>query len=76
MRAIGQDAFGGLEVLNASFKTAHYAAIGFGAISSIALAQDLSSTTAPLPSATFTTSAHSDAWINANALSAAERQLS
>jgi hypothetical protein len=76
MRAIRQDAFGALEVLKASFKTAHCAAIGFAAISSIALAEDLSSTTAPLPSGTFPTSAHSDAWINGNAPSAAGRRLS
>ena len=50
------------------------AAIGFAAISSIALAgddrEDLSSATAPLPPGTFTTSAHSDEWKIANALSA------
>jgi hypothetical protein len=51
-------------------KTTIYAAIGFAAISSIALAEDLSSATAPLPPATFTTSAHSDEWKMANALSA------
>src|SRR6266481_5478169 len=51
-------------------KSALYAAIGFAAISSIALAEDLSSTTAPLPPGTFTTSAHSDEWKIANALSA------
>src|SRR5215813_10808651 len=51
-------------------KSALYAAIGFAAISSIALAEDLSSATAPLPLATFTTSAHSDEWKIANALSA------
>ena len=52
-------------------------AIGFAAISSIALAagssddrKDLSSATAPLPPGTFTTSAHSDEWKIANALSA------
>ena len=45
-----------------------YAAIGFVAISSIALAEDLSSATAPLPPGTFTTSAHSDEWKIANAL--------
>ena len=42
--------------------------------SSIALAgddrEDLSSATAPLPPGTFTTSAHSDEWKIANALSA------
>ena len=47
-----------------------YAAIGFVAISSTALAEDLSSATAPLPPGTFTTSAHSDEWKIANALSA------
>ena len=51
-------------------KSALYAAIGFAAISSIALAEDLSSATAPLPPGTFTTSAHSDEWKIANALSA------
>ena len=47
-----------------------YAAIGFVALSSTALAEDLSSATAPLPPGTFTTSAHSDEWKIANALSA------
>jgi hypothetical protein len=47
-----------------------YAAIGFVAISSTALAEDLSSATAPSPPGTFTTSAHSDEWKIANALSA------
>lgn len=51
-------------------KSALYAAIGFAAISSVALAEDLSSATAPLPPGTFTTSAHSDEWKIANALSA------
>jgi hypothetical protein len=51
-------------------KSALYAAIGFAAISSIALAEDLSSAPAPLPPGTFTTSAHSDEWKIANALSA------
>ena len=51
-------------------KSTLYAAIGFAAISSIALAEDLSSATAPLPPGTFTTSAHSDEWKIANALSA------
>jgi hypothetical protein len=50
--------------------SALYAAIGFAAMSSIALAEDLSSATAPLPPGTFTTSAHSDEWKIANALSA------
>ena len=36
-------------------KGALYAAIGFAAISSIALAEDFSSATAPLPPGTFTT---------------------
>jgi hypothetical protein len=47
-----------------------YAAICFAAINSTAVAQDLSSASAPLPPGTFTTSAHSDAWKIANALSA------
>src|SRR6516162_4927558 len=51
-------------------KSALYAAIGFAAISSIALAEDLSSATVPLPPGTFTTTAHSDEWKIANALSA------
>ena len=51
-------------------KSALYATIGFAAISSIGLAEDLSSATAPLPPGTFTTSAHSDEWKIANALSA------
>jgi hypothetical protein len=51
-------------------KSAVYATIGFAAISSIALAEDLSSATAPLPPGTFTTSAHSDEWKIVNALSA------
>ena len=51
-------------------KSALFAAIGFVAISSTALAEDLSSATAPLPPGTFTTSAHSDEWKIANALSA------
>src|SRR5271167_4389498 len=51
-------------------KSALYAAIGLAAISSMALAEDLSSATAPLPPETFTTSAHSDEWKIANALSA------
>jgi len=52
----------------------HYAAIGLAAISlvtSAARAEDLSTATAPLPSGTFTTSAHSDQWKIRNALSAA-----
>jgi hypothetical protein len=51
-------------------KSALYAVIGFAAISSIASAEGLSSATAPLPPGTFTTSAHSDEWKIANALSA------
>jgi hypothetical protein len=55
-------------------KSALCAAIGFAAISSIALAgddrDDLASATAALPPGTFTTSAHSDEWKIANALSA------
>ena len=51
-------------------RSALYAALGFVAISSTALAEDLSSATAPLPPGTFTTSAHSDEWKIANALSA------
>jgi hypothetical protein len=51
-------------------KSALYAAIGFASISSIAFAEDLSAPTAPLPAGTFTTSAHSDEWKIANALSA------
>jgi hypothetical protein len=58
-------------------KSSLYTTIGFAAISSIALAagssddrKDLSSATAPLPPGTFTTSAHSDEWKIANALSA------
>jgi hypothetical protein len=51
-------------------KGALFAAIVFTAISSVVWAEDLSSATAPLPSGTFTTSAHSDEWKVANALSA------
>ena len=51
-------------------KSILFAVIGFVAISSTALAEDLSSATAPLPPGTFTTSAHSDDWKIANALSA------
>jgi hypothetical protein len=51
-------------------KSALYAAIGFAAMSSIAVAEDLSSATATLPPGTFTTSAHSNEWKIANALSA------
>jgi hypothetical protein len=51
-------------------KAALCAAIGFTAISSMAWAEDLSSATVPLPPGTFTTSAHSDEWKIANALSA------
>ena len=51
-----------------------YTAIGLVAISlaaHAARAEDLSTATAPLPPGTFTTSAHSDEWKIANALSAA-----
>ena len=48
-----------------------YTAIGLVAISLAARAEDLSTATAPLPPGTFTTSAHSDEWKIANALSAA-----
>ena len=51
-------------------RNALHAAVGLIAISSTALAEDLSSATAPLPPGTFTTSAHSDEWKIANALSA------
>jgi hypothetical protein len=51
-------------------KSALYGVIGLTAISSIARAEDLSTATAPLPQGTFTTSAHSDEWKIANALSA------
>jgi hypothetical protein len=53
-----------------SKRSALYAAIGCAAIGSMALAEDRSSATAPLPAGTFTTSAHSDEWKIANALSA------
>src|ERR1700729_286016 len=56
-------------------KSALYATIGLAAISSIALAEDLSSATAPLPPGTFTTSAHSDEWKIANALSAGPARI-
>jgi len=51
-------------------KTALFVAIGLAAISSTPVSEDRSSATAPLPSGTFTTSAHSDQWKIANALSA------
>ena len=51
-------------------KSSLYAAIGFAAVSSIALAEDLSTATALLPPGTFTTSTHYDEWKIANALSA------
>ena len=51
-------------------KSALCAAIGLFTIASAACGEDLSSATAPLPSGTFTTSAHSDEWKIANALSA------
>src|ERR1700682_6702114 len=47
-----------------------YGAISLATISSIACAEDLATATAPLPPGTFTTSAHSDEWKIANALSA------
>jgi hypothetical protein len=47
-----------------------YTAIGLVAISLAARAEDLSTATAALPPGTFTTSAHSDEWKIANALSA------
>jgi hypothetical protein len=57
---------GNKEVL--MLKSAFYVAVVFAEISSIALAEDLSSATAP--PGTFTTSAHFDEWKIANALSA------
>ena len=51
-------------------KSGFYAAAGLAAIVSVASAEDLSSATAWLPPKTFTTSAHSDEWKIANALSA------
>ena len=51
-------------------KSALCGAIAFVAIASTALAEDLSSATAALPPGAFTTSAHSDQWKIANALSA------
>ena len=48
-----------------------YTAIGLVAISLAARAEDISTATAPLPPNAFTTSAHSDEWKIANALSAA-----
>ena len=51
-------------------KSALCTAIGLSAIASLASAEDLSSATARLPPGTFTTSAHSDEWKMANALSA------
>jgi hypothetical protein len=47
-----------------------YTVISFVAISLTARAEDLSTATARLPPGTFTTSAHSDEWRIANALSA------
>jgi hypothetical protein len=46
------------------------AAIGLAAISAATFAEDMSTATAPLPAGTFTTSAHSNEWKIANALSA------
>src|SRR6516162_11745431 len=56
-------------------KSALCAAIGFAALFSVTTGssddrEDVSSATAPLPPGTFTTSAHSDEWKIANALSA------
>src|SRR5215468_3003822 len=51
-------------------KSEFYAVVGLAAIVSVASAEDLSSATAWLPPRTFTTSAHSDEWKIANALSA------
>ena len=51
-------------------RSALYAAIGFAAISSTALAENLFSAAAPLPPRTFTTSVHSGEWKIANAVSA------
>ena len=45
-----------------------YGAISLATISSIACAEDLATATTPLAPGTFTTSAHSDEWKNANAL--------
>lgn len=59
-----------LTATTALSQTALCTAIGFSAICSIALAQDLSSATTPLSPGTFTTSVHSDEWKIANALSA------
>ena len=47
-----------------------YGAISLATISSIACAEDLATATTPLAPGTFTTSAHSDEWKIANALSA------
>jgi len=47
-----------------------YGAISLATISSITNAEDLSTATTPLPPGAFTTSAHSDEWKIANALSA------
>src|SRR5260370_35550540 len=51
-------------------KSILYLAINLCAISPIASAKDLSTATAPLPQGTFPSSAHSDEWKIANALSA------
>jgi hypothetical protein len=51
-------------------KSALCAAIGLFTIASVACGEDLSSATSPLPPGTFTTSAQSDEWKIANALSA------
>ena len=47
-----------------------YGAISLATISSIAYVEDLATATTPLAPGTFTTSAHSDEWKIANALSA------
>ena len=59
-----------LRAITAFSQTALCTAMVFAATCSIALAQDLSSATTPLPHGTFTTTAHSDEWKIANALSA------
>ena len=58
-----------------SIWTAAFVALGLATLSAVALAEDLSSATAPLPSGTFTTSAHSDEWKIANALSAGPKSI-
>jgi hypothetical protein len=51
-------------------RTIFFATICLAGISAAAFAEDLSTATAPLPPGTFTTSAHSNEWKIANALSA------